>query len=96
MDETKIQYTLCWKRIGTQKEEELFGLYHCFVVFQLTGAAWHPLASGPLQVEEVSVRLITVGLRLNTVSVRLNTVSVRLMTVSVKLNIATKRENTVM
>ena len=66
----------------------------CCIVFQLIGAFWHPIAFGPLQVEEVSVRLITVSVRLNTVSVRLNTVSVRLITVSVKLNTATKRENT--
>ena len=70
-----------------RKNSFVYIIMFCCTVFQLIGATWHPILSGPLQVEEVSVRLITVSVRLNTVNVRLNTVSV-------KLNTATKRENT--
>ena len=69
-----------------RKNSFVYIIMFCCTVFQLIGATWHPILSGPLQVEEVSVRLITVSVRLNTVNVRLNTVSV-------KLNTATKREN---
>ena len=44
LDETKIQYTMCWKRIGTQKEEELFCLYH-YVLLYCVSADWGNLAS---------------------------------------------------
>ena len=79
--------------MGPKRRKNPFAhiIMFCCTVFQLIGAVWHPVLAGPLQVEEVSIGLITVSVRLNTVSVRLNTVSVRLNTVSVKLNTATKK-----